>query len=197
MPRYIDAEPIINDLKDSIWILERRGATHKAFELQLVVNGLQDAPTADVEPVIHAHWTPIKKRMYACKDNVGEIVTVGFTCSNCGITEDNDWEHCHCGAKMDNGTCSHVYRNLEKKKKMERYIRRARYINAGVAEHLLAAGCEISEVPTEDVAPIVHGHWTLDEQEKAHCSACGIKRDATTQIGWNYCPNCGAKMYGG
>lgn len=41
---------------------------------------------------------------------------------------------------------------------------------------------------------VVHAHWSLDEQEKAHCSACGIKRDARTQIGWNYCPHCGAKM---
>lgn len=53
---------------------------------------------------------------------------------------------------------------------------------------------KLRNAPTADVAPVVHGHWSLDEQEKAHCSACGIKRDARTQIGWNYCPHCGAKM---
>ena len=55
------------------------------------------------------------------------------------------------------------------------------------------------ELPTADVAPVVHGRWNADET----CSLCGEKSteglDATKWDYWlpNYCPNCGAKMDGG
>ena len=49
-----------------------------------------------------------------------------------------------------------------------------------------------------DVAPIRHGHWI--EQEKYtfgtmyDCSICG-NRILDNGHSWNYCPNCGARMY--
>lgn len=57
----------------------------------------------------------------------------------------------------------------------------------------------LMELPTADVAPVVHGRWNADET----CSVCGEKSteglDATKWNYWfpNYCPNCGAKMDGG
>ena len=53
------------------------------------------------QPVVHAHWVPIKKRMYACNDPVGEIVTAYYKCSKCGLQEDGEYKYCRCGAKMD------------------------------------------------------------------------------------------------
>ena len=57
----------------------------------------------------------------------------------------------------------------------------------------------LENIPSADVAPVVHGRWNADET----CSLCGEKSteglDATKWDYWlpNYCPNCGAKMDGG
>ncbi len=51
-----------------------------------------------------------------------------------------------------------------------------------------------------DVAPVVHGRWI--EKEKYtfgvmyDCSICN-NRILDNGHSWNYCPNCGSKMYGG
>lgn len=58
----------------------------------------------------------------------------------------------------------------------------------------------VEEMPTADVAPVVHGRWI--EQEKYtfgvmyDCSICG-DRILDNGHAWNYCPNCGARMDGG
>ena len=55
----------------------------------------------------------------------------------------------------------------------------------------------IEDMPTADVAPVVHGHWI--EKEKYSfgimydCSLCD-NRILDNGYSWNYCPNCGAKM---
>ena len=61
--------------------------------------------------------------------------------------------------------------------------------------------------PTVDAVPVVHGDWTIIDDEYNmetiyQCSVC--KEDFVTIDGetpqenlWNYCPNCGAKMDGG
>ena len=55
----------------------------------------------------------------------------------------------------------------------------------------------IEDMPTVDVAPVVHGHWI--EKEKYSfgimydCSLCD-NRIRDNGYSWNYCPNCGAKM---
>lgn len=66
-----------------------------------VMYAIDHCPRVDVEPVRHGHWIPIRKRMYACNDPVGEICTVGYTCSECEHEEDYEAPYCNCGAKMD------------------------------------------------------------------------------------------------
>ena len=44
------------------------------------------------------------------------------------------------------------------------------------------------------VAPVVHGRWIMDGKEHCYCSECKHRRNIRTQIGWAFCPNCGAKM---
>ena len=50
-----------------------------------------------------------------------------------------------------------------------------------------------------DVAPVRHGQWLPTDlphmAECEDCSVCGFR--VVYGRGWNYCPNCGAKMDGG
>lgn len=70
----------------------------------------------------------------------------------------------------------------------------------GLVERLFADGvyAVIETFPAADVAPVVHGRWEIDDgKNHCHCTACFFGRNVKTQIGWNYCPNCGAWMDGG
>ena len=57
----------------------------------------------------------------------------------------------------------------------------------------------LEAIPKEDVAPVVHGQWKPTEYpfmaECENCSECGYR--TVFGSGWNYCPDCGAKMDGG
>lgn len=52
------------------------------------------------------------------------------------------------------------------------------------------------ELPTADVAPVVHGRWKASSV-LLECQNCG---EIYSRLGgnggkaWNYCPNCGARM---
>ena len=63
--------------------------------------------------------------------------------------------------------------------------------------------CELSKIPTADVAPIVHGHWCLEEEtfSCSNCNAiffCGFNTKRENQIRlrecYKFCPVCGAQM---
>ena len=47
---------------------------------------------------------------------------------------------------------------------------------------------------TVDAAEVVHSRWEVECRNRKKCSNCGFSRNTDTQLGWNYCPNCGAKM---
>lgn len=60
----------------------------------------------------------------------------------------------------------------------------------------------IEDMPTLDVAPTVHGEWIINDivvdnngrtmPDWPMCSKCRQKSD----LEWDYCPRCGAKMDG-
>ena len=61
----------------------------------------------------------------------------------------------------------------------------------------------LKKAPTIEAKPVVHAHWvTEQEAEEINrydltycCSACGhCDWDCTESEGFEYCPNCGAKM---
>lgn len=61
----------------------------------------------------------------------------------------------------------------------------------------------IEQQPIIEAKPVVHAHWvTEQEAEEINrydltycCSACGhCDWDCTKSEGFEYCPNCGAKM---
>ncbi len=58
------------------------------------------------------------------------------------------------------------------------------------------------ELPTADVAPVVHGRWEPHDRAFGDnflvCSKCQfVSEDKATRRYYHYCPNCGAKMDGG
>ena len=47
----------------------------------------------------------------------------------------------------------------------------------------------LDDIPAADVQPVVRGRWKWSEG--GQCSECGFHN---SNFGYNYCPNCGAKM---
>ena len=57
----------------------------------------------------------------------------------------------------------------------------------------------VCDAPTVDAVEVVHGRWLSEMHGNSNngtCSVCGSYEHAYA-FGWNYCPNCGAKMDGG
>ena len=81
MPIYIDAEELCEGMVSN----------------DPVVIAAKCEPTADVEPVRHAHW--IRK---SHEWDFSPYFYIDFTCSNCDIREQDKAPYCrYCGAKMD------------------------------------------------------------------------------------------------
>lgn len=38
------------------------------------------------------------------------------------------------------------------------------------------------------------GRWTQECKNRRRCSNCNMGRNTDTQLEWNHCPRCGAKM---
>lgn len=48
--------------------------------------------------------------------------------------------------------------------------------------------------PAVDAAPVVHGRWIHDNNNRYGCSECMAREIMSYRNPKNYCPNCGAKM---
>lgn len=115
--RLIDADWVAERLKEwRNWIAETYGENDDyVLCLDTVLMKLDDAPTADVEPVKHGHWT-IEDIITYERSYGGILYEPVYKCSCCGrvtesyvrgdepiMPEDADFpEFCgNCGAKMD------------------------------------------------------------------------------------------------
>lgn len=101
MSRYIDADALLERSQaNSLCVGIRNGKrllTACKNYLWLYVN---DAPTADVEPVVHGRWLTWEEQF------PGEMPKkksrLGVFCSACHNHADNMFDFCpNCGAKMD------------------------------------------------------------------------------------------------
>ena len=97
MPNYIDTEKLYEFRKADI---ETNGyAANYVFGWNDAISKIaKDAPTADVAPVIHAHWKHV-----GTSPGVGMV----YHCSRCErqVIVDyafmlSQYPYCHCGAKM-------------------------------------------------------------------------------------------------
>lgn len=39
-----------------------------------------------------------------------------------------------------------------------------------------------------------NGKWEIECRNRVKCPNCGFGRNTDTQMGWNFCPNCGESM---
>lgn len=85
---------------------------------------------------------------------------------------------------------------------MSEYIDRQsliNHLNQSAAEYYSRAVERVIELePAADVAPVRRGQWKpagfTFMGESVDCSECGYRIATSIGRGWNYCPNCGAKM---
>lgn len=60
---------------------------------------------------------------------------------------------------------------------------------------------EVQKIPAADVVEVRHGRWilTIEDWNRWTCPVCSWQKwtDIHVSLGYNYCPNCGAKMDGG
>ena len=59
----------------------------------------------------------------------------------------------------------------------------------------------VDSIPAVDAVEVRHGWWLFeeypDEYYSSKCSLCGFETvEAAYLKGWNFCPNCGARMDG-
>ena len=54
---------------------------------------------------------------------------------------------------------------------------------------------DILKIPAADVRPVVRGKWITVMYHLYECSECGAAYQ-DVGYGFNYCPNCGARMDG-
>ena len=98
MNRYIDADFVANRLRE---VLHRPKDDLPADLdtamacLVYAISILRFAPTADVAPVVHAHWIDTTDKPFG-------LTSEPFVCSWCGGTSSKmSFYCCDCGAKMD------------------------------------------------------------------------------------------------
>ena len=73
------------------------------------------------------------------------------------------------------------------------YYRNLYYAEPQVTERGIVANA-INDYLTADVQEVRYGRWELIGKNVSKCTVCGCARNIRTQIGWNFCPVCGAKM---
>lgn len=93
MPRYVDVE------RFKIWLSEKVKEGLVSFSsAETVASLLRYAPTANVAPVIHAHWI---KKMHEWDLGDPPQDYTDFTCSNCKIRVQDKTPFCpFCGSEM-------------------------------------------------------------------------------------------------
>ena len=94
MSRYIDADALrkehcedCNAIKDD-----------PNCDICATMQWVNDAPTADVAPVVHGRWIPKEENVW----NLEMPVVVDWLCSECNISGHYTLNFCpNCGARMD------------------------------------------------------------------------------------------------
>ena len=100
MPRYIDADKLIEEYKGNILTAQ----TDYAEGCRDIIEDIKNAPTADVQEVKHAHWVIIEYEYLNCS-HCGEAYYTGADSTKQArewLEKGYAYSYCpNCGAKMD------------------------------------------------------------------------------------------------
>lgn len=88
MPRYIDAEPIEQFIANGLNRTPKEEAI--GFDAIEILSEIHFAPTADVAPVIHAHWILKDTGLPECSHCGGNCVYMADYCPCCGAKMDEE-----------------------------------------------------------------------------------------------------------
>lgn len=100
MARYIDADKMIYEIRHNLWDWSCVDDIRTSLVLKQTITDIENQPSEDVAPVIHAHWEKHFKRPGVYED-------LYWHCTNCNSRTLEEyapywWLYCpHCGAKMD------------------------------------------------------------------------------------------------
>ena len=119
MARYIDADKLIEHIKDLPTWLKEEGWWHSIhypdghYDCEDVINSIENAPAADVEEVKHGEWE-LKSEIRRFLEEVDEdfyvecpfchrVYYVPFEFEDEKMLEyaKKNYPYCNCGAKMD------------------------------------------------------------------------------------------------
>ena len=84
-PRYIDADGL-----REYWLTN--GKNERVYNTNDFLDSIDEQPTADVQPVVHAHWKYDKNGVFWCSRCECIPATKSYFCPNCGAKMDGD-EH--------------------------------------------------------------------------------------------------------
>lgn len=102
MIEYIDREALLQDIEDSVCFTAKTGTISPEMRgANKVIDRINCAPAADVEPVRHGRWV---MTLYATTSKRGRIISNRkFACSECGYSNGRKQNnYCpNCWAKMD------------------------------------------------------------------------------------------------
>lgn len=90
--RLGDLDKLANELQAFAIRYAEQGLTEVAKCYNFACTVIDNAPTADVAPVVHARWVKLGEADYQCS-SCGFRFTSGDDIS--------EFKHCRCGAKMD------------------------------------------------------------------------------------------------
>ena len=103
MARYIDADKMIYEIRHNLWDWSCVDDIRTSLVLKQTITDIENQPSEDVAPVIHAHWkyrydTGIYQTEFLCS-RCKELIET-YSCT----VDEVEYEYCpHCGAKMDGG----------------------------------------------------------------------------------------------
>lgn len=96
MDEFISREATIKRIKEvyCIGCNSYNGVRCRACGTGDAIDVIEDAPAADVAPVVHARWVSFLDGDHIMPERY-------YRCSRCGRVESRRQPYCHCGAKMD------------------------------------------------------------------------------------------------
>lgn len=102
MPRYIDADALLEKVQ---FRMPTNNDTDKIIKrcVEIIRNLIENAPTADVAPVVRGWWERVDSSYYRWTPSGGTFVDrATYRCSRCGRGTAVKSNYCpNCGAKMD------------------------------------------------------------------------------------------------